>query len=241
MSSQKKDKNAMKVEEAYEKLKKAYLDLKDSHAEMVFKLALVSEMRDRSTGVHLVRIADYSALIAEGLALSPEEVEIVRMASPMHDIGKVMLPDDILKKDGPLTQLEMDEVKKHPAVGSRIFAHAKTPMLKACEVIALTHHEKYDGSGYPSGLKGEDIPLYGRIVALADCFDAYTSRRPYKDAFDFELAVSMVKERAGTHFSPAVVAAFLRQIDRIRKIWEANRDIQAFLDEMGIEQENLLK
>lgn len=241
MAAKEKNKNSIKVEQAYAKLKKAYLELKDSHAEMVFKLALVSEMRDRSTGVHLVRIADYSALIAEGLGLDRDEVEIIRMASPMHDIGKVMLPDAILKKDGALTPEEMEEVKKHPSVGSRIFSHAKTPMLKACEVIALTHHEKYDGTGYPKGLKGDEIPLYGRIVALADCFDAYTSRRPYKKAFDFETAVAMVKERAGTHFSPAVVAAFLRQIDKIKTIWEANKDIQAFLDEMEIEHEKLLE
>jgi putative two-component system response regulator len=241
MSSKENDKNAMKVEQAYTKLKKAYLALKDSHVEMVFKLALVSEMRDRSTGVHLVRIADYSALIAEGLGLDKNEIEIVRMASPMHDIGKVMLPDAILKKDGGLTGKEMDEMKKHPLVGARIFAHAKTPMLKACEVIARTHHERYDGTGYPKGLKGEDIPLYGRIVALADCFDAYTSRRPYKEAFSFDESVSMVKERAGTHFSPAAVAAFLRQIEKIKKIWKANRDIQAFLDEMELEQEKLLE
>ncbi len=236
-----KDRSSERVEKAYAKLKKAYLELRDSHAEMVFKLALVAEMRDRSTGVHLVRIADYSALIAEALGMSREEVEIIRMASPMHDIGKVMLSDSILKKDGPLTEEEMAEVKKHPSVGARIFAHAKTPLLRACQVIALSHHEKYDGSGYPGGLKGEDIPLYGRIVALADCFDAYTSRRPYKEAFDFDTAVSMVKERAGTHFSPAVVKAFLKQMDRIRVIWEANRDIQAFLDEMEIEREKLLE
>jgi putative two-component system response regulator len=241
MPKKEKDKNAMRVERAYSKLKKAYLELKDSHAEMVFKLALVSELRDRSTGVHLVRIADYSALIAEGLFLGNEEVEIVRMASPMHDIGKIMLPDTILKKDGPLTPEEMEEVKGHPAVGARIFSHTKTAMLKACEVIALTHHERHDGSGYPNGLKGDDIPLYGRIVALADCFDAYTSRRPYKEAFDFDTAVSMVRERAGTHFAPTVVAAFLRQLGKIKKIWESNKDIQAFLDEMGVEHEKLLE
>ena len=240
MSEKAKGKSSVRVEKAYAKLKKAYIDLKDAHAEMVFKLALVSEMRDRSTGIHLVRIADYSAVIAEGLGLDRDEVEIIRMASPMHDIGKIMLPDAILKKEGALTPEEMEEVKKHPIVGASIFPHAKTPMLKACDVIALTHHEKYDGTGYPAGLKGEAIPLYGRIVALADCFDAYTSRRPYKKAFDFELAVSMVKERAGTHFAPAVVTAFLRQIDKIRTIWEANRDIQEFLDEMEIEQEKLL-
>jgi len=230
-----------KIPLVYEKLKSAYRELKESHIEMIFRMALLAEFRDTDTGTHLVRLSDYSSLIAESMGLSKKEIILVRYASPMHDIGKVMLPDSILKKDGALTKKEMGEVKKHPSVGSHIFAHAKTPMLKACNVIALTHHEKYDGTGYPKGLKGEGIPLYGRIAALADCFDAYTSRRPYKKAFDFDLAVSMVKERVGTHFAPAVVAAFLRQIDKIKMIWEANKDIQAFLDEMEIEQEKMLE
>ena len=228
------------IEKAYKRLKMAYRDLKDSHIEMVFKLALMSEIRDRSTGAHLVRIADYSAVIAEGLGLPPEEVEIIRFASPMHDVGKVMLPDAILKKEGKLTDDEREYMKRHPEVGAKIFRHSKTPMMKACEIIAISHHERYDGTGYPKGLKGEKIPLYGRIVALADCFDAYTSRRTYKEAYDFAKAVGMVKERIGTHFDPTVVMAFMKNIDKVEKIWEANRDIQAFLDEVDMEQENLL-
>jgi putative two-component system response regulator len=232
--------NASNIEKAYGRLKKAYRSLKDSHIEMVFKLALMSEIRDRSTGAHLVRIADYSAAIAEGMGLSAEQIYVIRFASPMHDVGKVMLPEAILKKEGKLTSFERKQMKKHPEVGARIFRRSRTAMMKACEIIAMTHHERYDGTGYPKGLKGEKIPLYGRVVALADCFDAYTSRRPYKEAYDFEKAVGMVKERIGTHFDPKVVAAFTKNIDKVYKIWEANRDIQAFMDEVDMEQERLL-
>ena len=229
------------IEKAYEGLKKAYHDLRDSHIEMVFRLALMAEYRDPTTGTHLVRIADYSAIIAHGLGLPKEEVDVIRYASPMHDVGKVMLSDMILKKTGKLTTEERKMMNKHPEVGATIFERAKTPMLKACGEIALSHHERFDGTGYPKGLKGEEIPLYGRIVALADCFDAYTSKRPYKEAFSFEKAVNMVKERSGTHFDPKVVAAFLANIEKIKKIWEANRDIAAFMEEVDTEDKDLKK
>ncbi len=146
----------------------------------------------------------------------------------------------ILKKKGKLTAKEKELVRKHPQVGAEIFKNSKSPIMKACQLIALTHHERFDGTGYPSKLKGEDIPLYGRIVALADCFDAYTSKRSYHEACDVEEAVSMVVERAGTHFDPAVVIAFVRNKEKIKKSWEANRDIKAFLDDMGVNTDKFL-
>lgn len=229
------DKNYRKeIHDAYEKIKKAYRELRESNLEMIFRLALIAESRDASTGVHLVRIADYSAIIAEEMELSPREVDIIRHASPMHDIGKITLPDSILKKQGKLTSEERFMMMKHPEAGARIFHNAKSPVMRACGVIALTHHERFDGKGYPHGLKGENIPLYGRIVGLADCFDAYTSKRPYKEAYGFEESVSMVVEKAGTHFDPAVVMAFMRNKDKIKRTWEANRDIEEFLGDAGI-------
>jgi putative two-component system response regulator len=222
------------IHSAYGKLEKAYSELKESNLEMIFRLALIAESRDASTGVHLVRIADYSAIIAEEMELSPREVDIIRHASPMHDIGKITLPDSILKKKGKLTSEERYVVMKHPEAGARIFRNAKSPIMKACSVIALTHHERFDGKGYPRGLKGEDIPLYGRIVGLADCFEAFTSKRSYKEAYGFEESVSMVVERAGTHFDPAVVMAFMRNKDKIKRTWEANRDIEEFLADAGV-------
>ena len=223
-----------KVHDAYEQLEKAYSELKDAHIEMIFRMALLAEYRDPTTGIHLVRVADYSAMIAEGVGLPKEEVDILRYASPMHDVGKIMLPDSILKKKGKLTAEERKVVKNHPRVGASIFQNAKSPMMRACGVISLSHHERFDGTGYPGGLKGEDIPLYGRIVALADCFDAYTAKRPYKKAYGFEDSVTMVTERAGTHFDPAVVLAFVRDKGKAKRIWMANKDIEEFLQDMGV-------
>jgi len=223
-----------RTETAYQKLKSAYRELKDSHIEMVFRLALIAEYRDPATGIHLVRIADYSTAIAEALQLPASEVDLLRYSSPMHDIGKIMLPDIILKKKGRLTLKEKELMRKHPEVGARIFEDAKSPMMRACGVIAMSHHERFDGKGYPCGIKGEDIPLYGRIVAVADCFDAYASKRPYKIAYGFEKSFSMIMERAGGHFDPAVVMAFSRDKKKIKRIWDANRNIEAFLAEMGI-------
>ena len=226
-----------KLQSAYKHLKKTYKELKDSHIEMIFNLALMAEMRDTATGGHLVRIADYSAAIAEALGVFDHEVEIIRYASAMHDIGKIVLPDRILLKNGALTAEEKDKVKKHPQSGAEVFRNAKSPMMRACREIALTHHERFDGTGYPKGLKGEEIPLYGRIVALADCFDAYVTKRVYKEAFSFEKSVAMVVERAGTHFDPAVVRAFVKNKSKIRKIWEANQNIEIFLKDMGVGEE----
>jgi len=223
-----------RITNAYDKLKDAYKELRNSHIEMIFRLALMAEFRDPVTGAHLVRVADYSAVVAEGVGLSIEDIEIIRDASPMHDVGKMVVPDHILKKRGKLTDEERELMKKHSSASADIFKNASSPMMKACGIIALTHHERFDGTGYPRGLKGEEIPMYGRIVALADCFDALTSKRPYKDAFGFDESVQMVIDSAGKHFDPSVVHAFVRNKPKIRIIWEANKDIEEFLKEMGV-------
>ncbi|MFH1877968.1 MAG: HD domain-containing phosphohydrolase [Candidatus Omnitrophota bacterium] len=225
-----RDKTKVRIHRAYDQLKTAYREFKESHLEMIFRMALMAEYRDPATGVHLVRMADYSAILAGGMGLEPAEIEIIRYASPMHDIGKIVLPDSILKKEGKLTDEEREIIQAHPEVGSQIFKLSKSPIMKACGVIALSHHERFDGTGYPGGLKGAQIPLYGRIVGLADCFDALTSKRPYKEAFDFDVSVGMIIENAVTHFDPSVVMAFARNKDKIRAIWEANRDIEDFLE-----------
>jgi len=236
----KSKKNKKKAQEVYGSLKEAYRKLEDSQIEMIFRMALLTEYRDPSTGTHLVRIADYSAIIAEGCGLSKEDVDIVRLASPMHDIGKIILPDSILKKPGKLTPEEILLMQKHPEVGAEIFKNAKSEIMKACGVIAFTHHEHFDGSGYPLGQKGEKIPLFGRIVALADCFDALTTKRSYKPAFSFDKAVSIIKEETGTHFDPAVVLSFLRNKEKVKKIWESNKDIEVFLEDMGVIEDTFL-
>lgn len=222
-----------KIPLVYEKLKAAYRELKESHIEMIFRMALLAEYRDNDTGTHLVRISDYSSLIAENIGLPTKEIILVRYASPMHDIGKIMIPDSILKKNGKLTEEETKIMRQHPVVGADIFKNSKSSLMQACGVIALTHHERFDGTGYPRGLKGEDIPLYGRIVAVADCFDAYASERSYKEAFTFDDSIEMIKGRAFTHFDPQIVMVFMKAIDKVKTIWQANKDIHDFIEDMN--------
>ncbi len=222
------------IKKAYDKLNKAYRELRDSNIQIIFRVAVMAEYRDLTTGTHLVRIADYSAIIAEGMGLPRSEVELIRYSSPMHDIGKLMLPDSILKKKGKLSGKEWELMRRHPLVGSEIFRNSTSPLMKSCGVIALTHHERHDGSGYPAGLKGNGIPLYGRIVGIADVFDALTSNRPYKKAYGFNRSVSMITDMAGSHFDPEIVAAFIRSKDRLKGVWQANRDIEDFIRDIGV-------
>lgn len=216
---------------AYRELKKAYEQVKDSYSEMIFRFALVAEHKDESTGTHLVKIADYCMEIAQELGLSKEDLECLKYASPMHDIGKLVIPDSIIKKAGGLTPEEREVMKKHTVLGAEIFKGGRSPLLRAARVVSLTHHERYDGTGYPQGLRGKEIPLFGRIVALADVFDALTSKRPYKEAYGFDEATEIIKEADGTQFDPDVVKAFFKRQDKIRMIWQATRDIELFVAE----------
>lgn len=222
------------MKKAYRELRKAYQEVKDSYAEMVFRFALVSEYRDDDTGTHLVRIADYCTEIAKGLGLPKKDIYYIRYGSPMHDIGKIIVPDAILKKAGRLTPRERKIVNRHTELGADIFKGARSPLLKAASLISETHHERFDGTGYPKGLKGKKIPLYGRIVALADVFDALTSHRPYKKAYGFERAIKIIKKESGEHFDPDVVKAFLKRKSRVKKIWQASKDIHSFLNKKGL-------
>ncbi|HPS21002.1 MAG TPA: HD domain-containing phosphohydrolase [Candidatus Omnitrophota bacterium] len=219
------------TEEAYNELKQAYEEVKDSYAEMIFRLALVAEYKDETTGTHLVRIADYSTEIASGMHLTKRDLELIKYASPMHDIGKLIVPEEILKKPSGLTPEEREVMKKHTILGSDIFHGSRSALLRAAREICLTHHERYDGTGYPGGLKGKDIPLYGRIVSLADVFDALTSERPYKAPIDFDDAVVMITEQSGKQFDPKVVEAFLDRKKNIKDIWQATKQIEQFIDE----------
>lgn len=193
-------------------------DLKDAYLDTILRLSVATEFRDDDTAIHISRMSHYSAVIAEAMGLSMHEVESIRMASPMHDIGKVGISDAILKKPGKLTDDEFVEMKKHTLIGARILEGAQSEILKLSQVIALSHHEKWDGSGYPNGIKGEAIPLQGRIVALADVFDALTSPRCYKPAFPVEKALGIIRESSGKHFDPRVVEAFFSALDRILEV-----------------------
>jgi HD-GYP domain-containing protein (c-di-GMP phosphodiesterase class II) len=193
-------------------------ELKEAYLDTIFRLSVAAEYKDEDTSAHIHRMSNYSAILAAELGLSDAEVEIIRYASPMHDIGKLGVPDSILLKPGKLTPEEFKEMQKHTIFGAKILENAKAQLLKDSEVIALTHHEKWDGSGYPRGLAGEGIPLYGRIVALADVFDALTSKRCYKPAFSVDESMKMIQDGAGRHFDPKVVSAFQNGIEKILTI-----------------------
>jgi putative two-component system response regulator len=167
-----------------------------------------------------MRMAHYSRLIAAGLKLPVQEQELIFEAAPMHDLGKVGTRDEILLKPGRLTEDEFEIMKAHATIGYQILLGSSSPKLQAAAVIACSHHEKFDGSGYPKGLAGNDIPLYGRIVALADVFDALTSCRPYKKAWDLSRAAAYIREQSGSHFDPACVKAFFEAWDQVLAIRE---------------------
>lgn len=186
--------------------------------ETLLRLAKAGEYRDEGTGNHVLRIAHYSRLLAEALQLSQRICEDIELAAPMHDIGKVGIPDRILLKEGPLDEHEMEIMKEHPVIGYEILKDSPSRYITLGAEIALSHHEKYDGTGYPNGLKGEDIPLAGRIVAVADVYDALTTRRPYKDAWPVEDAVAYIRNASGTHMDPDVVEAFLDNLDKVTEI-----------------------
>lgn len=218
-----------KLKQAYDKLEEAHREIKEAYEDMLIRLAIAAEFKEPGIGGHIRRVSDYSTAIARSMGLPEEEVLIIRYASMMHDIGKIGIPDIILEKKSALTPDEYTGIKMHTTIGSKIFEGSKLPLVKAAAEIALTHHEKYDGTGYPRGLKGEDIPLYGRIVALADYFDAFVSERCYKKAQGFDDALHDIEKKADKSFDPQVVIAFFKVRNTIKEIFDANTAIEDFV------------
>ena len=179
--------------------------------EMVQKLVSASEYRDNETGAHIQRISQYALILGRAIGLGQSDLSILEMAAPMHDIGKVGIADEILLKPGALTKEEFRTMKDHATIGGDLLS-GDHPLMKASREIALTHHERWDGSGYPNGLAGSEIPLFGRICALVDVFDALTSERPYKEAWSTSKAVEYIKDSAGSHFDPVLVEAFVESL-----------------------------
>ncbi|CAK0780172.1 putative two-component system response regulator [Gammaproteobacteria bacterium] len=198
-------------------------ELQDTQEDIIRKLGVASEYRDTETGLHVIRVGHYAARIGAAFGLSQEEQELLMLAAPMHDVGKIGIPDSILLKQGRLMEDEFKVMKNHTLIGSRILS-GTSPIISAARIIAMTHHEKWDGTGYPHGLAGEDIPLFGRLCAIADVFDALTMERPYKPAWSEEMAIDLIKEHAGTHFDPRLVDAFFLCYDDILLIKNAYRD-----------------
>jgi putative two-component system response regulator len=188
--------------------------LEQAHNEVLERLALAAEYRDDDTHQHTLRVGESSALLAATLGLPDQQVQRLRQAAPLHDIGKIGITDLVLLKPAKLTPQEFEHVKTHTLIGARILADSPVPVLQLGREIALTHHERWDGSGYPHGLRGERIPLSGRIVSLADVFDALIHDRPYKHAWPVEWAVTEITAQQGRQFDPDVVDAFLGLLDR---------------------------
>ncbi|QSX30666.1 response regulator [Shewanella cyperi] len=190
-------------------------ELEQTRFEIIRRLGRAAEYKDNETGLHVVRMSHYARLLAEQLGLPPKYCELLYNAAPMHDIGKIGTPDAVLKKPAKLEADEWQVMQQHAEIGAEIIGEHDDPLLEMSRRIALTHHEKWDGSGYPKGLKGTDIPIEGRIVAIADVFDALTSIRPYKQAWSIEDTMALLEREAGKHFDPELVAQFKLILDKV--------------------------
>jgi putative two-component system response regulator len=227
-----------------EKVKERTHDLAQSRIDILWRLAKAGEHRDEETGNHVLRVSQYSAILARGLGLDEKTVERIAMTSPLHDIGKIGIPDAILLKAGPLTDQERGVMKSHCEIGARILMEAPkgvqllaagtedtvpdgtaNPLLDMAAEIVMSHHERWDGKGYPNGIAGEDIPISGRIVALADVYDALGSERPYKKAFPESEVLAIIDESKGHHFDPDLVVIFKRVLPELRDVQRRLADV----------------
>ena len=195
-------------------------ELRASRLEIVQRLGLAAEYKDNETGLHVIRMSHYSRILASGIGLPAALVDNLLNAAPMHDVGKIGIPDAVLQKRGPLDADEWTVMHSHAQMGADIIGDDTAELLTLARSVALTHHEKWDGSGYPRGLAGLDIPIEGRIVAVADVFDALTSVRPYKKAWSVEDAVAHLQKESGRHFEPALVEAFINRLPEALEVKE---------------------
>ena len=198
--------------------------LRQAHLNTIYRLSVVAEYRDSDTGDHIRRVSRICELLARALSMDDEQVELVKYASPMHDVGKVAIPDAILLKPGHLTPPQRAYMQKHTTIGAEILSEPDDDVLAMGRDIALNHHERWDGQGYPSGLKGDAIPLPARIVGLADVFDAVVSRRCYKAACTLDVALDIIDKDSGQHFDPDIVEAFLAILDEVLESYPALRE-----------------
>lgn len=204
--------------------------LKQAHLDTIFRLGVAAEYRDKETANHIKRMSHYSALIAGSLGWPDEAVEIMLWSSLMHDVGKLGIPDRILQKPGPLTRDERKIMEYHTTIGGNILQGSRAAVLKKSRIVSLTHHEKFDGTGYPRGLKGEKIPVEGRITLLADVFDALSSKRVYKEAMDEAGVLRILEKGRGSIFDPMILDVFLSRLDEVREIKERYADREEDFD-----------
>lgn len=193
-------------------------ELKESQIEVIECLGYAAEFRDSETGMHTIRVGHYSQCLAKAIGMSDKEAESLLYSAPMHDVGKIGIPDKILLKPGKLDGNEWQIMKRHASIGETILNRSTNKLLQQASIIAANHHEKWDGSGYPNGLKGTNIPLYGRIVAIVDVFDALTMERPYKKAWSIESAIELISSESGKHFDPTLAELFIDNLEDILAI-----------------------
>jgi putative two-component system response regulator len=221
-------KRTFDLQEAMGEIERAQEETKNSYIETIYRLTLAAEYRDEDTATHIKRISYYGRMLSEKLGQSESFVETMFYASPMHDIGKIGIPDSILLKPGKLNDEEFEKIKSHTVIGAKILSNSTSVFLKSAETIALTHHERWDGTGYPQRLKGEEIPLMGRIMNIVDQYDSLRSKRPYKPGFSHEKAFEIIVKGDGRtkpeHFDPTVLDAFIQMRDEFDKIFEGYRD-----------------
>ncbi|PKG58676.1 two-component system response regulator [Shewanella sp. Choline-02u-19] len=206
------------------KVKQKTAELADTQLKVIQKLGRAAEYKDNETGMHVIRMSHYTHILAKAAGMCEADADMLMAAAPMHDIGKIGINDAILRKPGKLTDEEFIEMKKHAQIGAEIIGDNESELLQMAKIVAISHHEKWNGAGYPNGLKGENIPRIGRIVAIADVFDALTSERPYKRAWTVQDAVSLLQQEAGEHFDPQLVPLFIEHIDEVTEIMESFKD-----------------
>lgn len=205
--------------ELEKKVEERTTELNETRLSIIRQLGRAAEFKDNETGLHVIRMSHYTRLIAESMVGGPNEwTDLIFQASPMHDVGKIGIPDHIMLKPGRLDDEEFSMMRQHPRFGAEIIGQHKSKLLVLAREIALTHHEKFDGSGYPNGLAGEEIPISGRISAVADVFDALMSKRPYKDPWPIDRTLAYMKENTNKHFDPLVVEHFFKVLPEILKI-----------------------
>ena len=201
-------------------------ELQETQLDVVHRLARAAEYRDNETGAHIVRMSHFAVILGRACGMSEQECDVLFHATPMHDVGKLGIPDRILLKPGKLDPEEFETMKQHTVIGAQLLANSQSPVLRMGEIIALTHHEKWDGSGYPNRLSGEDIPLPGRICALADVFDALSSKRCYKDAWPLEKTLAEIRSSSGKHFDPRLVEIFEELLPVILNVQQTHSDME---------------
>lgn len=199
-------------------LKDSHLDLEMAYVDTINRLAQAVEYKDEATGHHVLRICFFSAILAHALKLPNDKVLGIYNSAAMHDVGKISIPDAILLKPGPLTKEEFEIMKTHTTVGAKLLANSKSSLLKTGQIIALNHHERWDGTGYPNGLKGARTPIEGRIVGLVDVYDALRSDRPYKKAYSLAKTTAIIRNNSGKHFDPQLVKAFFKNLSSFEHV-----------------------